>query len=156
MALPIEMVSFTPLRLPLHRLVLPTDLYPVAPSYAPEPQPDQLQLLTNIVHQLATQVETLSIATAPIKHTTSANPTADFDRTAGGRREHDAVPADSKGLPLEYINPREWTDFASRTFAECLPPSGTAVPCMWNPRHDKADKCFTENARISSRDEYRH
>jgi hypothetical protein len=27
---------------------------------------------------------------------------------------------------------------------------------MWNPRHDEADNCFTDNARISSRDEYRH
>jgi hypothetical protein len=27
---------------------------------------------------------------------------------------------------------------------------------MLNPRHDEADKLFTDNARISSRDEYRH
>jgi hypothetical protein len=27
---------------------------------------------------------------------------------------------------------------------------------MWNLRHDEADNCFTDNARISSRDEYRH
>jgi hypothetical protein len=31
------------------RLVLPTDLYPVAPGDAPEEQQDQLQLLTKIV-----------------------------------------------------------------------------------------------------------
>jgi hypothetical protein len=35
------------------RLVLPTDLYPVAPSDAPEQQPDKLKLLTNIVQLLA-------------------------------------------------------------------------------------------------------
>jgi uncharacterized protein YfcZ (UPF0381/DUF406 family) len=27
---------------------------------------------------------------------------------------------------------------------------------LWNPRHDEADKCFSDNAIISSRDEYRH
>jgi deoxyhypusine synthase len=27
---------------------------------------------------------------------------------------------------------------------------------MWNPRHNEADIFFTDNARISSRDEYRH
>jgi hypothetical protein len=27
---------------------------------------------------------------------------------------------------------------------------------MWNPQHDEADNSFTDNARISSRDEYRH
>jgi hypothetical protein len=27
---------------------------------------------------------------------------------------------------------------------------------MWNPRHDEAYKHFTDTARISSRDEYRH
>jgi hypothetical protein len=46
-------------------MVLPTDLYPVAPGDAPEQQPKQLQLLTNIVQQLAAQVDTLSIAAAP-------------------------------------------------------------------------------------------
>jgi hypothetical protein len=65
-------------------LVLPTDLYHVALSDAPEQQPRHLQLMTNIVQQLAAHVETLSIAAAPTKHTTSANPTADFDRAAGG------------------------------------------------------------------------
>jgi hypothetical protein len=140
-----------------NRLVLPTDLYPVAPGDAPEQQLDHLQLLTNIVQQLTSHVETLSIAAAPTKYTTSPNPTTDFDRDAGGRREHDALSGDSKATPLGYIDdPREWTDFASRTFAECLPPSGTTVPFMWNPRHDEADKLFTNNARISSRDEYRH
>jgi hypothetical protein len=77
------------------RMVLPTDLYPVAPSDAPEEQPYQLQLLTNIVQHLAAHVETLSIAAAPTKQTTSANPTADFNGAAGGRREHDALPADN-------------------------------------------------------------
>jgi hypothetical protein len=124
------------------RLVLLTDLYPLAPSDAPEQQPHQLQLLTNIVQQLAAQVETLSIASAPTKHTTSANPTADFDGGAGGRREHDALPADSKENHVEYIDPREWTDFASRTFAECQLSTGTTAPCLWNPRHDEADKFF--------------
>jgi hypothetical protein len=138
------------------RLVLATDLYPVSPSDAPQHQPDQLQLLTNIVQQLASQVQTLSVAAAPTKPTTSAIPTADFDRAAGGRRELDALPADSTNTPLEYIDPREWSEFASRTFTECLPPSGTTAPCLWNPRHDEADNCFTHNARISSRDEYRH
>jgi hypothetical protein len=137
------------------RLVLPTDLY-VAPGDAPEQQPDQLQLLTQIVQQLAAQVETLSVATASTKPTTSAIPTADSDSAAGGRLELDALPADSKTNPLEYIDPREWSEFASRTFADCLPPSGTTAPCLWNPRHDEADKFFTDNARISSRDEYRH
>jgi hypothetical protein len=66
-----------------YRLVLPTDLYPVAHGDAPEQQADQLQLMTNTVQQLAARVETLSIAAAPTKHTTSTNPTADFDRAAG-------------------------------------------------------------------------
>jgi hypothetical protein len=91
------------------RLVLPTDLYPVAPCDAPEQHPYQKQLLTNIVQQLATQVEALSIAAAPTKHTTLAILTTDFDRVAGGRREHDALPANSKDIPLEYIDPRKWT-----------------------------------------------
>jgi hypothetical protein len=52
------------------RLVLPTDLYPVAHGDAPEQQPYQLQPLTNIVQQLATQVESLSIAAASTKQTT--------------------------------------------------------------------------------------
>jgi hypothetical protein len=52
------------------RVVLPADLYPVAPGDAPEQHPDQLQLLTQIVKQLAAQVETLSVAAAPTKHTT--------------------------------------------------------------------------------------
>jgi hypothetical protein len=138
------------------RLELPTDLYPAAPSDAPEQQPNQLQLLTNIVLQLAAHVETLSIAAAPTKHTTSTNPTADFDKATGERREHDALLADSKDNPLEYIDPREWTNVASRTFAECPPPLGTTAPCLWNPRHDEADKFLTDTARISSRDEYRH
>jgi hypothetical protein len=125
-----------------YRMVLPTDFYPVAPSDAPEQQPYKLQLLTNIVQQLAAHVETLSVAAAPTKHTTSAIPTADFDKAAGGRRELDALPVDSKDTPLEYIDPREWSDFASRTFAECLPPAATTVPCLWNPRHDEADKLF--------------
>jgi hypothetical protein len=72
-------------------LALPTDLYPVAPDDAPEQQPNQLQLLANIVRHLAAQVETLSIAAAPTKETNSANPTVDFDRAAGGRREHGAL-----------------------------------------------------------------
>jgi hypothetical protein len=114
-------------------------------------------LLTQIVKQLAAHVETLSDAAAPTKHTTSVIPTADSDSAAGGRLELDALPGDSKNTrPLEYIDPREWSDFASRTFADCLPPYGTTVPCLWNPRHDEADKFFTDNARISSRDEYRH
>jgi hypothetical protein len=49
------------------RHVFPIDLYPVAPGDVPEQHPNQLQLLTNIVHELATQVETLSIAAAPTK-----------------------------------------------------------------------------------------
>jgi hypothetical protein len=122
-----------------HLVLLPTDLYPVAPCDAPEQQPDQLQLLTNIIQQLAAHVETLSVAAAPTKHTPSTIPTADFDRAAGGRRELDALPVDSTNTPLEYIDPREWSDFASRTFADCLPPSGTTLPCLWNPRHDEAD-----------------
>jgi hypothetical protein len=88
------------------RMVLPTDLYPVALGDAPEHQPHQLQLLTNIVQQLGAQIETLSVATAPTKHTTSAIPTADFDGAAGGRRELDALPIDSTNTPLEYIDPR--------------------------------------------------
>jgi hypothetical protein len=135
---------------------LPTDLYPVAPGDAPEQQPDQLQLLTKIVHQLAAQVETLSVAAAPIKHTTSAIPTSDSDRAAGGRLELDALPADSTNAPLEYIDPREWSDFASRTFAECLPLSGTTAQCLRNPRHNEAEFFLTDNARIYSRDENRH
>jgi hypothetical protein len=53
---------------------LPTDLYPVAPSYAPEHESYQLQLLINIAHQVAAHVETLSIAASPTKPTTSPNP----------------------------------------------------------------------------------
>jgi hypothetical protein len=87
------------------RLVLPTDLYPVAPGDAAEEQQDQLQLQTHIVKQLATQVETLSVAPAPTKHTTSAITTADSDSAAGGRIELDALPADSTNTPLEYIDP---------------------------------------------------
>jgi hypothetical protein len=130
------------------RLVLPTDLYPVAPGDAPEQQPDQLQLLTKIVQQLATQVETLSVAAAPTKHTNTAIPTADPDRAAGGRLELDALPSDITNTSLHYIDPREWSDFASRTFAECLPPSGTTVPCLRNPRHDEADN-FLRTTRES-------
>jgi hypothetical protein len=89
-------------------VLLPTDLYPVAPGDAQEQQSDQLQLPTKIVQQLAAQVETLSVAAAPTKHTTSAIPTADFDSAAGRRREFDALPADSTNTPLEYIDPREW------------------------------------------------
>jgi hypothetical protein len=48
------------------RHVLPTDLFPYAHGDAPEQQ-DQLQLLTNIVQQLATHVENVSIAAAPSK-----------------------------------------------------------------------------------------
>jgi hypothetical protein len=77
------------------RLVLRTDLYPVAHGHAPEHQPHQLQLPTNVVQHLTTQVDTLSIAATSTKHTTSANPTADFDRAAGERREHDALPSNS-------------------------------------------------------------
>jgi hypothetical protein len=77
------------------RVVLPTDLYPVAPGDAPEQLPDQLQLVTQIVQQIAPQVETLSVAAAPTKHTTSAIPTDDSDSTAGVRLELDALPADS-------------------------------------------------------------
>jgi hypothetical protein len=66
------------------RFKLPTDLYPVAHGDAPEQQPHQVQLLTNIVQQLAVHVETLYIAAAPTKHITSAIPTADFDGVAGG------------------------------------------------------------------------
>jgi hypothetical protein len=128
------------------RLVLPNNLHPVAPCDAPEKQLDQIQLLTKIVHQVATHVETLSIAIAPTKPTTAANPTAEFDRTVSGRHGHDAQPVDSNDNPLEYIDPREWTDYASRTFAECLPPTGIATPCLWNPRHDEAHKHFTETA----------
>jgi hypothetical protein len=65
-------------------MVLPTDLYPVAPGDAPEQPPNQLQLLTKIVQQLAARVETLSVAAAPTKQTTLAIPTADFDSAAGG------------------------------------------------------------------------
>jgi NifB/MoaA-like Fe-S oxidoreductase len=57
------------------RLVLPTDLYPVAPGDAPEQQPNQLQSLTKIVQQIAAQVETLSVIAAPTKHTSLAIPT---------------------------------------------------------------------------------
>jgi hypothetical protein len=103
------------------RLVLPTDLYPVAHGDAPEQQPYQLQPLTNIVQHLATQVESLSIAAASTKQTTSANPTSDFDRAAGERGEHDALQADSNDNPLDDIYPRYWTYYASRAFAECLP-----------------------------------
>jgi hypothetical protein len=116
------------------RLVLPIDLYPVAPGDAPEEQPYQLQLqLTQIVKHLAAQVETLSVAAAPTKHTTSAIPTVDSDSAAGGRLELDALPIDCKNTPLDYIDPREWSDFASRTFADCLPPSSTIVPCRVKP-----------------------
>jgi hypothetical protein len=61
------------------RLVLPTDLYPVASSDAQEQQLDQLQLLIIFAQQLAINIGTLSLAAAPTKHTTSANPTTDFD-----------------------------------------------------------------------------
>jgi hypothetical protein len=89
--------------------------------------------------QLAILVETLSHATAPTKPTTRANPTADFDRTAGGRHGHDAQHGDTNDNPLEYIDPIEWTDYASRAFAECMHPIGKTAPCVWNPRHDEAD-----------------
>jgi hypothetical protein len=115
------------------RLVLPTDLYPVAPRDAPEPQPSPLQWLINIVHLLAAQVEALSIAAAPTKHNTSTNPTADFDTAAGGLREHDALPIASKDSPLEYIDSREWTDFASRRPVHsrnaCPPPAQPPRAC---------------------------
>jgi hypothetical protein len=74
-----------------NHMVLHTDLYPVASGDAPEQKPCQVELLTSIVHQLASHVETLSLAATPTKHTTSANPTTEFDRAAGGRREHDAL-----------------------------------------------------------------
>jgi hypothetical protein len=54
---------------------------------------------------------------------------------------------------MEYIDPREWTSYASRTLAECMPPADTTAPCMWNPRHDEAGNFSIETARISSRDE---
>jgi hypothetical protein len=57
----------------------------------------------------SSQVETLSVAAAPTNHTTSATPTADSDRAAGGRLELDALPTDSTNTPLEYIDPREWS-----------------------------------------------
>jgi hypothetical protein len=56
------------------RLVLPTDLYPVAPGDAPEQESYQLQLLTNIAHHLAAHVEILSIAASPTKQTSPPNP----------------------------------------------------------------------------------
>jgi hypothetical protein len=90
------------------RLVFPTNLYPDAHGDAPEHQPYPLQLLTKSVQQLAAHVETLSVAAAPTKHTTSAIPAAHFDSAAGGRRELDALPADSTNTPLEYIDPKEW------------------------------------------------
>jgi hypothetical protein len=120
----------TPLVQMADRRVLPTDLYPVAPGDAPEQEPYHLQLLATIVQQLEAQVETLSVAAAPIEHTTSAIPTADSDRAADGRLELHALPYDSTYTPQEYIDHREWSDFASRTLAECLPPSGTTVPCV--------------------------
>jgi hypothetical protein len=40
---------------------------------------------------------------------------------------------------VEYIDPIEWIDYASRTFAECMPPTGRTTPCLWNPRDDEAD-----------------
>jgi hypothetical protein len=57
------------------RLVFSIDLIPVAHGDAPDQQLDQLQLLTSIVQQLAAHVETMSIAAAPTKQITSANPT---------------------------------------------------------------------------------
>jgi hypothetical protein len=98
-----------------YRMVLPTDLYPVAPGGAPEQQLDQLQLLTKIVQQLAAQVETLSVAVAPTKHTTLAIPTTDSDTAAGGRLELDALPADSTNTPLEYIDPLAWQTYPTVT-----------------------------------------
>jgi hypothetical protein len=86
---------------------LPYDLYPIAHGEAPDRQPDQLKLLTNIVQKIAAQVETMSLAAAPTKHTTSANPTADFDRATGGRRKHDALQAHSNDNPMEYTDPLE-------------------------------------------------
>jgi hypothetical protein len=49
------------------RLVWPHDLNPVAHDDALEEQLDQLQFIAKIVQQLATQVETLSLAAAPIQ-----------------------------------------------------------------------------------------
>jgi hypothetical protein len=69
----------------------------------------------------------MSIAAAPTKHATSANPTADFNGAAGGRREHDPLEADSNDNPMEYIDPKEWTNYVSRTFAECMHPTGTTA-----------------------------
>jgi hypothetical protein len=118
------------------------DLYHVPLGDVPEHKPNQLKLLTNIVQRLATQVETLCIAAAPTKHTVVANPTADFDRAAGGRHEQDAQLAHSNDNPLEYIDPRESIDYASRLFADCMPPTGTIAPCLENSRHKQADNSF--------------
>jgi hypothetical protein len=134
---------------------LPHDLYPIAPGDAPEQHSDRLQLLTNIVQQSVAHVEDSSLAAAPTTTTNAANTTTEFDRAAGGPYEHNARTTDSSD-PLEYIDPKEWTYCASRTFALYLPPSGTSAPCLWNPRYDEAEKIFTETARISPRDEYRH
>jgi hypothetical protein len=89
-----------------YRVVLPHDLYSVAPCDSPEQEAYQLQLVTSNVLQLDAQVEALSLATAPTKQSNSSNPTNDFNRPAGRRNDHDARPANSNDNPLEYIDPR--------------------------------------------------
>jgi hypothetical protein len=74
---------------------------------------------------IAAHVETLPLAAAPTKQTNASDTTADFNRAAGGRHEHDNRPSDGNYNSLEYIEPKEWMDYASRMFAECLPPTGT-------------------------------
>jgi hypothetical protein len=123
------------------RLVLPTDLYPVAPRRA-RTAARPAAINDTDCKAVSTPSETPSVAAAPTKHTTLAIPTADSDTAAGGRLELDALPADRENTPLEYIDPKEWSDFPSRRFADCLPPSGTTIPCLWNPRHDEADNFF--------------
>jgi hypothetical protein len=85
---------------------MPHDLYPVAPSYAlAQQQPDYMQLLTIILHQLAAQVDTLSLAAAPTHTNNSANPTTEFDDvTADKRHEHDARPAESNDNPIARVS----------------------------------------------------
>jgi hypothetical protein len=71
-------------------------------------------------------VETLSIAAAPTNGL--LQPTLQSISTE--QRVDDALQADSNDNPLEYIDPAKWTDYASRMFVECLPPTGTTTPCM--------------------------
>jgi hypothetical protein len=87
-------------------MVLPHDLYPVAPGDALDEQPNKLQLLTNIEHQLAVHVESLPLAAAAaIKQTIEAYLTPNFDRVTGGRHKHDSRQAHINDNPLEYIDP---------------------------------------------------